>query len=78
MTQQRGRPRQPLTVTDDEREVLERWSLRPKSPHSIAERARIVLLSADGLTNNEVAERVGMHQATGRLSFVCLPSAKTG
>jgi len=64
MTQQRGRPRQPLTVTDDEREVLERWSLRPKSPHSIAERARIVLLSADGLTNNEVAERVGVHQAT--------------
>lgn len=28
----------------EEREVLERWSRRPKSPHSIAQRARIVVL----------------------------------
>jgi len=61
---ERGRPRQLLSVTDEEREVLERWSRRPKSPHSIAQRSRIVLLAADGLTNNAVAERVGVHQAT--------------
>ncbi len=61
---ERGRPRQPLTVTDEEREVLGRWSRRPKSPHSIAQRARIVLLAADGLSNVAVAERVGVHQAT--------------
>jgi transposase len=41
-----------------------RWSKRPKSPHSVAQRARIVLLSADGLTNVAVAERVGVNQAT--------------
>ena len=64
MTQQRGRPRQPLTVTDEERGVLMRWSNRPKSPHSIAQRARIVLLSADDMSNVAVAERVGVHQAT--------------
>jgi transposase len=53
-----------LTVDDDERELLLRWSRRPKSPQSIAQRARIVLLAADGLSNVAVAERVGVHQAT--------------
>jgi len=61
---ERGRPRQPLTVTDDEREVLVRWSRRPKAPHSIAQRARIVLLAADGMTNVAVADKVGVNQAT--------------
>ena len=53
-----------MSVTDKEREVLARWSRRPKSPHSIAQRARIVLLAADGLSNNAVAERVDVNQAT--------------
>ena len=61
---ERGRPRQLLTVTDDDREVLVRWSKRPKSPCSIAQRARIVLLAADGLSNDAVAERVGVNQPT--------------
>lgn len=60
----RGRPRAVLTVSDDEREVLVRWSKRPKTPHSIAQRARIVLLAADGMSNNEVADKVGCNQAT--------------
>ena len=51
-------------MTDEEREVLVRWSKRPKSPFSIAQRARIVLLAADGLTNNEVADKVGVNQTT--------------
>lgn len=55
---QRGRSRKPLTVTDEEREVLQRRSRRPKSPHSIAQRARIVLLAADDLSNKDVAEKV--------------------
>jgi transposase len=61
---ERGRPRQSLTVSDEEREVLVRWSRRPKAPHSIAQRARIVLLAADGMTNNAVADKVGVHSAT--------------
>ena len=59
-----GRPKQPVVVSDEEREVLLRWSRRPKSPQSIAQRARVVLLAADGLTNNAVAERLGVNQAT--------------
>jgi transposase len=61
---ERGRPRQPLSVTDEEREVLLRWSRRPKSPHSIAQRARIVLLAAEGMSNVAVADKVGVNQAT--------------
>ena len=61
---QRGRPRKPLLITEEQREVLERWSRRPKSPHSIAQRARIVLLAADDMSNNDVAAKVGVHPAT--------------
>jgi transposase len=53
-----------LTVSNEDREVLVRWSKRPTAPHSIAQRARIVLLAADGLSNNEVADKVGCNQAT--------------
>jgi len=53
-----------LTVTDEEREVLQRWSRRPKSPHSIAQRARIVLLAAEDMSNKDVAEKVGVNPAT--------------
>jgi transposase len=60
----RGRPKRVLTLSDVEREMLRRWSRRPKSPHSIAQRARIVLLAADGLTNVAVADKVGVNQAT--------------
>src|SRR5918995_750050 len=60
----RGRPRALLTVSAEEREVLVRWSKRPTAPHSIAQRARIVLLAADGLSNKEVADKVGCNQAT--------------
>ena len=44
--------------------MLQRWSRRPKSLHSIAQRSRIVLLAAEGLSNVAVAERVGVNQAT--------------
>jgi transposase len=60
----RGRPKQELTVTDDERETLVRWSRRPKSPHSLAQRSRIVLECAKGATNLAVAEKLDVNQAT--------------
>jgi transposase len=46
--------------------VLVRLSKRPTAPHGIATRARIVLLSADGLSNTGLAARVGVDQATVR------------
>ncbi len=60
----RGRPKQALTLTDEERETLVRWSRRPKSPHSLAQRSRIVLACADGADNTTVAAKVDVHAAT--------------
>jgi transposase len=60
----RGRPKQPLTLSDDERETLTRWSRRPKSPHSLAQRSRIVLECAKGATNLAVAAKLDVNQAT--------------
>ena len=62
----RGRPLVPIAVSDEDREVLVRLSKRPTAPHGIATRARIVLLSGDGLSNVEVAKRVGVNQETVR------------
>lgn len=60
----RGRPKAELVLSDEERKTLERWSRRPKSPLSLAQRSRIVLACADGLTNTAVAAEVGVNQAT--------------
>jgi transposase len=60
----RGRPKQALTLTDEERETLRRWSRRPKSPHSLAQRSRIVLECAKGVDNVAVAAKLDVNQAT--------------
>jgi transposase len=54
----RGRQLAPLRVTPTERESLERWTRRPKTGQALAQRARIILESATGKTNTEVARRL--------------------
>lgn len=53
-----------MALSELERETLTRWSRRPKTPHSLSQRSRIVLLCADGLDSVAVADKVGVHQAT--------------
>src|SRR5947199_4644778 len=60
----RGRPVVELVLTDDERVTLQRWVRRAKSAQALALRCRIVLACADGLSNVEVAERLGTHRKT--------------
>ena len=55
---ERGRPKAPLVLTDEERQTLVRWSRRPKSAQALALRARIVLACAEGKTNKAVAEEL--------------------
>ena len=43
----RGRQLAPLKITTEERESLERWARRPKTGQALAQRARIILESAD-------------------------------
>jgi transposase len=53
-----------LTVSDADRVKLERRVRDRGVQARVAERARIVLLSADGLTGPEIAERVGCTEPT--------------
>ena len=59
-----GRPKAELTLTDEERETLVRWSRRAKSSQALALRCRIVLACADGLSNVEVAQRLSVTRPT--------------
>lgn len=54
----RGRQLAPLSVTAEERESLERWTRRLKTGQALAQRARIILESASGKSNTEVARRL--------------------
>lgn len=54
-----GRTTAELVVTDEEREVLVRWSRRAKSSQALAQRCRIVLGCAEGKTNQQVAADLG-------------------
>ena len=47
-----------------EREELERWIRGPKTPQSLALRARIILLSAEGQSDQNIAEKLGTTRAT--------------
>jgi len=53
-----------LTVPDADRVKLERRLRDRGAPARVAERARIVLLAADGLTGPQIAERVGCTEPT--------------
>ena len=56
-----------LTLSPGEREALERWSRRPKTAQALAQRARIVLACAAGVTNADVSTQVRVtRQTVGR------------
>jgi transposase len=59
-----GRPKASLILSDDERQKLETWAARPKSTQRLALRARIILASAEGLDNTEVADRLRANPVT--------------
>jgi transposase len=58
----------PLTVRVDvpprDRAELTRWTRASSIPAGLAQRARIVLLAADGVGTNEIVERVGVSKPT--------------
>ncbi|GAB3879663.1 IS630 family transposase [Kibdelosporangium lantanae] len=49
-------------MTAEERETLERWARRATSAQALAQRCRVVLACAEGLSNTEVAARLGVHR----------------
>ncbi|HEU0042454.1 MAG TPA: IS630 family transposase [Jiangellaceae bacterium] len=59
-----GGARVELTLSDEEREVLERWARRPKSSQALALRCRIVLAAAGGEHSKDIAARLGCNPST--------------
>ena len=55
-----------VVLSDEEREVLERWARRPKSAQALALRCRVVLAAADGESSKEIAARLGCSAFDGR------------
>ena len=53
-----GRPKQPLILTDEERERLQSLAHRARSQPALARRARVVLACAEGLNNKSVARKL--------------------
>src|SRR5271170_154062 len=57
-----GRPKKALVLTVEDRELFVSFTRSRTLPHGIARRARIVLLAADGLSNAQMADKVGISQ----------------
>ncbi len=53
-----GRPKRPLTITEEERERLRSLAHRARSQAALARRARVVLACAEGLENQYVARKL--------------------
>ncbi len=54
----------PLGLRDGDRERLSGWVRSSTVPAGLAQRARIVLLAADGVSHTEIAERLGLSRPT--------------
>jgi transposase len=54
----------PLKMTDEQRKTLEAWERAKTTPQRTALRARICLLSADGMSNNAIAARLHTSRPT--------------
>src|SRR5215213_2563858 len=54
----------PLGLRPGDRDLSESWTRSSSMRAGLAQRARIVLLAADGISNTEIAERVGVSRPT--------------
>jgi transposase len=57
-------PATALPVTPDDRAVLRHWSSATQAPAALVQRAKLLLLAADGVPNTEIAERLGISRPT--------------
>jgi putative transposase len=59
-----GRPKPPLVLTEDERVHLSSLAGSRSLPYALVARAKVVLWSADGVSNSEIAGRLQWTKAT--------------
>lgn len=59
-----GRPVTPIVLTPDVHSELEAMTRSRSLPHSLVRRAKIVIMSAEGLDNKGIAEKLGLSRDT--------------
>jgi transposase len=59
-----GRPKQPLVVDPADLEKLTLLARRPKTAQRVAMRSKIVIRAAEGLSNQQIAQQLGISGAT--------------
>jgi transposase len=58
---------QPIVLTESQREMLVHLTRRTSSTQGLVRRVRIVLAAAEGLNNEQIAQRLGINRETARL-----------
>jgi len=53
-----------VVLSEEDRQVLERWARRPKSSQALALRCRIVLAAAEGVQSKDIAAALGCTDTT--------------
>jgi transposase len=53
-----------LPIAADDLAILRRWTQASSIPAALAQRAKILLLAADGLSNTDIAEQLGVSRPT--------------
>ena len=59
-----GRPKQPITLDQADKEKLELLARRPKSAQRVAVRSKIILRAARGVANQDIASQLGVTGST--------------
>ena len=57
-------PAQALSLTEEDRQVLERWVRAHTTSQQVVKRARVILLAAEGMSNSDIAQEVGFSRPT--------------
>jgi hypothetical protein len=59
-----GRPKPTLKLTVEEQDTLTGFAASRSLPHALVSRARVILWSADGISNSEIAQRLSWSKPT--------------
>jgi putative transposase len=56
----RGRPRKPIVLSDEEQEQLTSIVRSHSLPYGLVTRAKVILMTAEGISNSEIAEKLSL------------------